>query len=341
MKAFAIKIYRAIGFHPWFQFSRKWGGYLLKIGVSLLALAFIGNRLLQERDSTWWQQLEFSPIQWVLLAGAACLIPLNLGLEAAKWKSMVRKYYTGLGFASACQAVLAGIATGIFTPNRVGEYAGRVMYLQPGKRLESVVFLFVDRICQMGITVWTGTLAMEYLLSNHGPLILETFPLAANWLSWFRFSMWFLSVLGVVLLFFPKAAYWVVSLFPRSHILVQKTLDALAQVNTRFLLPVLGLSLVRYLVFSSQYYLLLLAFGYEGSWLLAVHLVGLIFLIKSIIPAVSLTELGIRESVAIAVTGVFAIPAMTAFASTFLLYLFNIILPALVGLVFVLRIKLE
>ena len=341
MKAWTLKIYRALAFQPWFQVSRKWGGYLLKGAVTFMALAFIANRLMQEREEIWQSAWYFSAFQWFLVCAAACLIPINLGFEAAKWQAMAGRYYPGLRMLRAFQAVLAGIATGIFTPNRVGEYAGRILYLQPGRRLESVVFLFVDRICQMGITVWTGTLAMEYLLAVHGPLLMNTFPLAEAWLWGFRGFMWFFSLLGIALLLFPAVAYRLVSLFPRSNILVQKALHALAQVNTPFLLRILGLSLVRYGVFSLQYYLLLLAFGYEGGPLLAFHMVGLIFLIKSIIPSVSLTELGIRESVAIAITGVFAVPAMTAFASTFVLYFFNIILPALIGLVFVLRIRLE
>ena len=97
---------------------------------------------------------------------------------------------------------------------------------------------------------------------------------------------------------------------------------------------------MRYLAFSLQYYFLLIAFGYEGSFLLALAMILAVFLVKSVIPSITLTELGIRESVAMTIMGVFAVSGFIAFSSTFLLYLINIILPALVGLVFINRLKI-
>ena len=97
---------------------------------------------------------------------------------------------------------------------------------------------------------------------------------------------------------------------------------------------------MRYLAFSFQYYLLLIAFGYQGSLLLALAMILAVFLIKSVIPSITLTELGIRESVAMVIMGGFAVSSFTAFSSTFLLYVINIILPALVGLFFLNRLKI-
>lgn len=341
MKTLATKIYHRINDQAWIKASGKWGGYLLKAAVSIAALLYIGDRLLAENVEIWEQTLSLSLNQFYLLGITLLLMPVNLGLEASKWKLMAGRYYPDLQFFTAFQAVLAGISTGIFTPNRVGEYAGRVMYLQPGKRLESVVFMFVDRLCQMGITLWTGTVALEYLLAWYPLQIAEMIPVSVPVLWGFRYALWAFSLLGGCLLLFPQVAYQVVRRIPFQHILLQKTQDALQQIHPSFLLKILGLSLTRYCVFTFQYYLLLHAFGFEDAMLLAFQLVGLIFLVKSVIPSISLTELGIRETVAIAVLGAFAVPATTAFASTFLLYLINIILPALIGLAFVLRIRLD
>ena len=102
---------------------------------------------------------------------------------------------------------------------------------------------------------------------------------------------------------------------------------------------VYGLSGLRYLTFTLQYVLLLPVFGYSQSFGLAVVLIWIIFLIKSVIPSISLAELGIRESVAIAVMSAVGIAAITAAGSTFLLYLFNIALPALVGIRYIQNMK--
>ncbi|MEM6263500.1 MAG: hypothetical protein AAGI38_13390 [Bacteroidota bacterium] len=62
-------------------------------------------------------------------------------------------------------------------------------------------------------------------------------------------------------------------------------------------------------------------------------MIGLIFFAKSLVPSVALTELGIRESIALTVMGLFDVSPITAFTSTFVLYILNLILPAIAGLI--------
>jgi len=99
------------------------------------------------------------------------------------------------------------------------------------------------------------------------------------------------------------------------------------------------LSFIRYAVFSTQYWMMMVAFGLDKPAILAFALIGLIFLIKSILPSLAFSELGIRESTALFVTGLFGISAITAFGSAFVLYLINIITPSLLGLIFIQRLK--
>ena len=131
------------------------------------------------------------------------------------------------------------------------------------------------------------------------------------------------------------------SIFNTNGVILSRVKEALAELDRTLLLKITGLAICRYLTFTGQYYLLMLAFGYEGSFLLAIGMVWAIFFVKSVIPSISLTELGIRESIAIALMGTFAVPAVTAFTSTFVLYVFNIILPAVVGLLFVHKLKFD
>src|SRR5690242_441279 len=63
---------------------------------------------------------------WPLALAAALLLAANVGVEAWKFRYMLGKASTRISFASAIHAVLAGAAAGIVTPNRVGEYAGRL-----------------------------------------------------------------------------------------------------------------------------------------------------------------------------------------------------------------------
>jgi hypothetical protein len=75
--------------------------------------------------------------------------------------------------------------------------------------------------------------------------------------------------------------------------------------------------------------------------LLAVWMILIIFLLKSFAPSVALSELGVREGIAIFVMEQFAVadPAIS-FNATFLLYLFNIVLPSVLGMVFLPRMRI-
>lgn len=85
-------------------------------------------------------------------------------------------------------------------------------------------------------------------------------------------------------------------------------------------------------MFTSQFLILLYGLGMTLSLPTALAMVWLIFFVKSFIPAWTITELGIRETIAISVLGFAAVPTSIAFTATFLLYVINLIIPALIGL---------
>jgi hypothetical protein len=58
----------------------------------------------------------------VLLALA--LVPVNWGLEAWKWHRLAGTW--SRTFGRSLRAVLVGLTLGFATPNRVGDYAGRI-----------------------------------------------------------------------------------------------------------------------------------------------------------------------------------------------------------------------
>ncbi|MFK7924938.1 MAG: YbhN family protein [Bacteroidia bacterium] len=334
MKAFAIRLYQSLRTD-----TRPLWLRLVQLLITLSVLGFVYHRLQQENWQDWRQHLPDTLWQQACVLLTIFLIPINLGLETRKWQCLIRHYYPEVKFSQLFKAVLAGMATGIFTPNRIGEYAGRVMSLPEGFRLEAGTHTLVNRLLQMMATLLVGTLSCFglwfYGRAELSHLIDINIPLASTigaalilcvglfglillnpqrWLSLFRIDRWDLPF-------------------------VQRIHAALLSLETHQILQALGLALFRYAVFTTQYLLLLYAFGYEGSILLALALVGLCFLLKSLLPSIALTELGVRESVALWLMGGFGVAAFTIVGSTFLLYICNLILPSLLGLVFVYRIR--
>lgn len=317
----------------------QWLSLSLKTLVSLFALYFVGQRLWNEPRRSWQLLFELNTRDWVFILLAFGLIFLNFGLEAVKWQRMIAPFYPDVRFWQAFQAVLAGNTTGIFTPNRVGEYAGRVLFLPEGHRTEAVALTFIDRIGQMLITLWLGTLALGFIMLFHSAKITRL----QEYLPWISLQVvWALAVVGCLLatylFFFPQWLLWFVPKLGNYAALAQVR-AAIEVLTPRLQKQVFVISGLRNFTFTSQYLLLLFAFGFPPSPLLGYALIWLVYLVKSVIPSVSLSELGIRESAALAIMTLWGIPAPLIVTATLSVYFFNIAFPALVGMIFVYRIK--
>lgn len=312
--------------NPKFKNILSW---TLKLSISASVIAYLTTRLIDEG----YRLQDITRIDALPAILSFLLVPLNLGLGAQKWRIMVRRFYPQLSFEQAFGAILAGMTTGIFTPNRIGEYGGRVFMLPAGSRLEALIITFIDRVIQMMITLWLGSAALIGFI-------------------WFRYDMSLsfklLSIFGILLVDISMI------LLAFSRLRVAGFLEKyrhykylrIAQITLERLPPgILGkalfLAAVRYTVFTFQFVLLLYAFGYDKTVLLAVWMILIIFLLKSFAPSVALSELGVREGIAIFVMEQFSVadPAIS-FNATFLLYLFNIVLPSVIGMVFLPRMRI-
>jgi uncharacterized membrane protein YbhN (UPF0104 family) len=299
---------------------------LIRYGLTAVAIGYAVWRIWKDQE-TFGQSLEnLADAQWPLVAISFLLIAANVATETWKWRMLVRPLYPKLTFGKAVKAVLAGMSTGLVTPNRVGEYAGRVLHLGQGKRWEAISLTFVDRLCQMLITLILGYVAIMLRLDLlNGSPVLATVVLAIPILA-----------VGGFLLFSVEIGRWLGKRNLRRAWL-SKMAAALLHTKRSRVVRILALSLLRYSIFSTQYILLMLAFTPVNLQLsTCILFVLLVFLGKSVLPVVSgVGELGVRESLALTYATLLGIPDPTALQATFLLFVFNILMPAMVGIPFV------
>lgn len=308
----------------------------------MLAVAYVVWKMASKWDEflSMWAE-PWTAAQWALLILSTLLMPLNYALESQKWRLMVRPFYPSLRLLPATIAVFAGMAAGIFTPNRIGEYAGRILFLKEGKRVEAIIATFVDRICQLFVTLICGLLALGalFLLADRSySLAILGDPISEGI---FIFLSIVLGTFTLLLLLVPKKFAAMIPAKWNRAAWVRKTRFALQSLDIKLVIKVMGLALLRYFVFSSQYVLLMYAFQYQGGWAEAYTMVALIFLGKSVLPVMGIFELGVRESVALLVMTAFAVGEATVLGSTLMLYLVNILLPTLLGVVAMQRIKVS
>ena len=268
---------------------------------------------------------------WALAALA--LVPLNVSLEAFRWHRLVRKLAPDVKFKTSMAAVLSGYPLGLLTPGRIGDYVGRALYLRDISPGASATLTFAERIATLACCLVFGLVALPYFLLTH------TNVDSVAWMTVLVLGILFTGFL-LVLLLHPKLARALLeTVLPFRRI--RHVFAVLNRFSVRDATELFGLSAVRYLIFSTQFVLMVHAFQGDVSWLTAYTGVVLVFFAKSAIPSITLGDLGIRESAAVFFLGAFGVAEAAAFNASLGIFAANILLPAFVGLPLLPRLRLR
>ncbi|HRH70989.1 MAG TPA: lysylphosphatidylglycerol synthase domain-containing protein [Flavobacteriales bacterium] len=297
----------------------------LRWGVFLVACGFLYLRLVRHADPVGFAEVLRSrdrfQLGWVAVV-VSCLMFVNWGLEALKWKLLVRDLER-LSFGRAFIATIAGTSIGMITPNRVGEFAGRVLFLAPEKRIAGAFATGVGSIAQFVITIVMGTCGLVAMFFTSAPDRVDPQVVALVALCAV------VACCSLLLYFDPGLLRAVVARVP----VVRKWsrhAGILERFRSTLLLSVLLLSVLRYVVFTVQFALLLNAFA-GVSFGDAFITVPVAFLVSTLVPTVMLTELGVRGSVAVAFISPQVGMDKGVFISSTAIWLVNVALPAMAG----------
>lgn len=317
--------------------SSKKIGFLIKLLIILLTFWFLYQKVFVDKNfndlSKWFidtlKNKSPLPLFWVIF-----LMLFNWFVESLKWKYLINKLETVTVWLSF-KAIFLGITVSIFTPNRVGEFGGRIFCLTKADRIKAVLSTMLGNLSQLLSTVLFGCLAICYYLITFDDLLGFDF-------SSFR---WIFLLLNIILLFgsffmYLNASY--LTIFLNKITFLKKYIDYLkvfSYYSRRELLNILFFSVFRYSIFTFQFYLLLHFFDVEISFLSSAVMSALTFFTMSIIPTIAITELFARGSVAVLFFGLLSdnLIGITMAASS--LWAINLVLPAIIGVFFVFNLK--
>lgn len=264
---------------------------------------------------------------------AVVLMLLNWSLEAVKWKIAVREVQQ-VSFIKSFQAILSGISFSVSTPNRIGEYLGRVLYMNEGNRLKTISITIVSSISQLLITLLMGCTGLFLV----GSTMSEKQLISPMWLQVIRYGV--LAVIILLTLFYfrlPWLVKWV-ERFPGNK-KFRYLVKALEEFNATLLFKLLSLSLLRFIVFIIQYYLLFRLFNVELVWWQVFWTVSVSFLVMAVIPTITLIELVQRGKVVATVVGIYSINELGMNLATAGIWFINLILPAIAGSLLIVRMR--
>jgi len=316
--------------------------YILGPIVFLLLAWFIWQQIIRQTD--WRTSLDAirsaitGPRQWRLWL-VLLLMPVNWGIEARKWQLAMRPD-GGIDFRNACKAVFTGTTMASFTPNRMGEYLGRILYVKEGRRIAAISLTMVCSAAQLLITLVAGACGLIWLfpLLHHGR-VPDGRGLEGGLPATLAVTAVFLFGLGALYFCIPRLTRWLAG-FPR----VRKFgafIKVLENFDPNILLKILFLSFVRYIVFVVQYSLVFPVFSVSLGFGQVLGGMSVVFLIMAIVPTFTfLTELGLRWGASIRVLELFSANTVGIFAASFAIWLINLIIPALIGSLLIVSIKL-
>jgi uncharacterized membrane protein YbhN (UPF0104 family) len=308
--------------------------WLGKLVVTLLILSYIYKTFENEQKGIGdigavYRQI-LTENHLFTLSTMLFLVPLNWALESLKWQRLASKAVS-ITFREAFRGTLTGLAVGVAAPAQLGDTIGRVAALKSDDRLKAIGAAVVSNGIQFYVSLIFGGWGLAWIGNKLG---IDTS--GKNMLYGLLISLCLLGIM--VVLFRKRLTNWQ----PRPAFLVTflSYFRIIGAYTSTDLLVATGYGILRYLVFLSQFLLALSLFDFPMSLIDLAACVALIFLAKTLIPAINvLGDLGLREFTALFVFKQYNLPPEQVIAATFLVWTINVLGPILVGIFLIWKYK--
>lgn len=254
-------------------------------------------------------------------------MPLNMAIEVFRWKLLASTARL-LSNSEAWRSYFAGIALSLITPNRIGEYPGRILYLKQKNTIRLISVSILGAFAQLIALFLYGVAGLIYYNSffpGHWQMLVLIICCAALLLMlllFFRFEQW--------IAYFEQVKWF-------------RRIRTYGQLIRRFSFReqtvVLGLSVLRIAVYLLQLLLLLQWMEISLLSISGFFMAALYFWSVSVIPSIAFAELGVRGHVSIFLFHHLTQNTVGILAATFGLWCINLLVPALVGCILLWRVK--
>ena len=306
---------------------------MIKIAILALAFGYIIQILSNNSNINDFKVLTSSLSRakvWAVVTALFLLMLLNWFLEALKWKYLLQRVEK-ISTWRAVESVFCGLTWAVFTPNRIGEYGGRVFFLSPRKRVIGVISMSVGAIGQMVVTNVLGALALLWFVGRFMELNLLL-----------NFALTFLvAVFCSFFLLFYFNIQWIDGLLSKVKFIkpFRRFFGILAKYKKADLLRVSFYCLARFMVFTTQYYLIIHLLVPEIPIFSMLMILFIFFFIQSALPSLDLLDIGVRALTAGYFFSFLTNQELAIMVATACIWLVNLIIPAILGSVFVLKLN--
>ena len=314
----------------------KFTEIFIKIVIVLLGIWILYKKLFHNQNFTQlWLDVKTSVTTinntlFILLA--LFLVSVNIYLEGIKWKLQL-KPIEDISIWKSFISIFTGITSGMFFPNRMGNFLGRIFMLEKGDRIKAAMVTIVGGFGQMIATISVGLIASLFFVKKY--LVLLTIT-----------AIFIIAILLIM--------YFNIQILKYFHFLIPKKFkektkeyfEIFSFYNKIELLKILTISFLRYFLYTFQFVLLIWAFNIPLTYFQAMIPISLTYVLMMIIPFITITEIAVRGSVSILVfekwlviNNINTSYGMMVFSASSLLWIFNIAIPSVIGLFLIYRLK--
>ncbi len=238
----------------------------------------------------------------------------NRFLEILKWQNLVGLFKI-ISIGEASKQVLAALTAGLFTPNGVGEYAGKALYYEKEKTAKIV---FLNLICngvQLILTIGFGSIGLLLL----------------------GYWKWVLAIFGILIFLF--GIYFFSKKVKFKGYSLEDFIEKINEIPKAIHQKNIVLGIARYLTFSHQYYFLFLAFDVRIPYLPLMATITTVYFLASSLPNFQFLDFAVKGSLGIYFYGLQGINEWIVVFVTTLMWFLNIVIPVAIGSFYVLKFK--
>ena len=249
----------------------------------------------------------------------------NWFFEIIKWKNLINPIKK-ISLKNASEQSLGALTASLFTPNRIAEYGAKAIYYPSNLRKRIMLVNLMSNLLQMSVTTILGVIGFSFYILKYDPDL--------NYYKLIRFSV--ILITGLILFSFGirKSRFNIkgFSLEKIKHFLVDYPKSKL----------ILGLlfSIIRYLIFSFQFYILLEIFQVNFSYINAMIIITSMYLIASIVPTIFIFDVVIKGSIAVYLFSLTGVNELIVLSIITIMWLLNFVIPSVFGSYYVLKFKL-
>ncbi len=274
--------------------------FVLKYMIGLVLLGWILWRV--DRREMVRMLLSFDFDVLALLLSIAFV---NLAVQFYRWKYLIEQHSTQYEARDLLPSFFAGFAFRLMLPGGHAEITK--IFLLPGQKRGKVVAFGIEKFFQTYIKLFSVLIALPFVFHEY------------------RIPLWSLAIISVI-------AYLFLPLFFRLSFMKRFQEK---DINYKRVLP--GTLLFTVIIFAAlimQYYLLL---NDVQSIAFLDTLLSVIFIWGAGLLPITVSGLGVRENLAVFFFAKYGIPAYTAVGVSLLIFFINAIIPAMIGVVFILK----